>query len=66
MAKDVQSGDVPTLNKDADLMVKVSKKGVKINGKSNVIITDIAATNGVIHVIDQVLVPNTKKSGCSN
>ena len=31
--------------------------GVKIND-SNVVSADIAATNGVIHVIDQVLIPN--------
>ena len=31
--------------------------GVKIND-SNVVIADIAATNGVIHVIDKVLIPN--------
>ena len=31
--------------------------GVKIND-SNVVSADIAATNGVIHVIDKVLIPN--------
>ena len=31
--------------------------GVKINN-SNVVSADIAATNGVIHVIDKVLIPN--------
>jgi transforming growth factor-beta-induced protein len=60
MAASVKSGDVPTLNKDADLMVKASSEGVMINKKSNVVTTDIAATNGVIHVIDAVLVPADK------
>lgn len=59
MAADVSTGDVPTLNSDADLMVKASKEGVKINKTSTVIATDIVATNGVIHVIDVVLVPTT-------
>jgi len=71
MAKDVQSGMVQTLNKTASLNVKVSKKGVKIDKKSNVIITDINASNGVIHAIDMVLLPssddraNVSKSSCN-
>ena len=31
--------------------------GVKLNGGINVTTTDIACTNGVIHVIDAVLIP---------
>jgi len=31
--------------------------GVKLNGSTSVIKTDIACTNGVIHVIDSVLLP---------
>lgn len=31
--------------------------GVKLNGTSNVVKTDIECTNGVIHVIDTVIVP---------
>ncbi len=37
-----------------------NKHGVKIN-KAKVIKTDIEASNGVIHVIDAVLLPPTKK-----
>ena len=33
-----------------------TKKGLKVD-KSNVIKTDIICTNGIIHVIDQVLIP---------
>lgn len=58
MAADVKSGDVPTLNDKAGLMVKVSSEGVMINKKSNVVTTDITATNGVIHVVDAVLLPS--------
>ena len=60
MASDVATGMVPTLNEDAKLDVKVSKKGVKIDKNANVIITDIEGTNGVIHVIDAVLVPGSE------
>ncbi len=66
MAKDVKSGTVPTLNKKASLEIEASKKGVSINGSSNVIITDVEASNGVIHVIDMVLVPNTKTASKSS
>ena len=37
-----------------------TKKGVKVND-SNVVKTYIEASNGVIHVIDTVLIPKTKK-----
>lgn len=33
--------------------------GVKINGTVNVVIADVAATNGFVHVVDAVLVPPT-------
>ena len=31
--------------------------GVKLNGSANVTTTDIECTNGVIHVIDAVILP---------
>ena len=38
--------------------VKISTKGgVKLNGTANVVTTDIACSNGVIHVIDGVILP---------
>ncbi|MBK7212999.1 MAG: fasciclin domain-containing protein [Bacteroidales bacterium] len=33
--------------------------GVKINNSANVVLTDVVGTNGVIHVIDHVLIPPT-------
>lgn len=66
MAASVKSGDVPTLNTDAKLMVAVSKEGVVINKKSNVVTTDILASNGVIHVIDAVLVPADKSTAAKS
>jgi uncharacterized surface protein with fasciclin (FAS1) repeats len=35
-----------------------NKDGVKLNGTTTVLKTDIECTNGVIHVIDSVLIPN--------
>lgn len=56
-AADVGSGMVSSLNTDAMIDIMVSEMGVKLNGTSNVIATDVQGTNGVIHVIDAVLLP---------
>jgi len=56
MAKDVKSGSVNTVE-GQPLMLDVSNAGVKVND-ANVIKTDIVASNGVIHVIDTVVLPN--------
>ena len=40
-------------------MIKVSKKGVRVN-KAKVVATDVMADNGVIHVIDTVIIPKSK------
>jgi len=70
MAADVKSGMVPTLNENAKMDVKAKKGKVSIDGKANVIVTDVETSNGVIHVIDEVLVPDTnqrkasKSGGC--
>lgn len=69
MAADVKTGKVSTLNKDAWISIEASSKGVQIDEVSNVIITDVEGSNGVIHVIDRVLIPETKttksSSGCN-
>jgi transforming growth factor-beta-induced protein len=56
-AADVMSGMVPTLNPDAQIDIMVSDMGVKLNGTTNVVATDVQGTNGVIHVIDAVILP---------
>ena len=56
MAKDVSTGSVKTVEGQR-LMLEVSAAGVKVND-ANVIKTDIVASNGVIHVIDSVVLPN--------
>ena len=47
------------------VQVKYGDGAFKIN-QSNVVSTDVAAANGVIHVIDAVLLPNTAESAALN
>jgi len=60
MAADVESGDVTTVN-GATFTVEASDMGVTItDGQGNevdVVTTDIVTSNGVIHVIDGVVLP---------
>jgi len=59
MAADVMTMDgqsAKTVN-GATLAIS-TKDGVKLNANTSVVKTDIACTNGVIHVIDTVLIPN--------
>ncbi len=55
MAADVKTGMVKTVQ-GGELDVKVADGGVTVNG-AKVLKTDIVGTNGVIHVIDSVLMP---------
>ncbi|HEX8604553.1 MAG TPA: fasciclin domain-containing protein [Pseudoduganella sp.] len=55
MAADVKPGAVKTVE-GADLTV-TAKGGKVMVDKANVVKTDIAADNGVIHVIDTVVMP---------
>ena len=55
LAKDVKAGKVKTVQ-GSDLIVATSG-GVTVNG-AKVTATDIVADNGVIHVIDSVVIPN--------
>ncbi len=56
-AADVRSGAVSTVNSANDIYLSVNSSGVFINGNIKVIATDVDASNGVIHVIDNVIVP---------
>jgi uncharacterized surface protein with fasciclin (FAS1) repeats len=48
---------VPTLLEGSTIEISIVDGGVVLNGSINVITTDIMASNGIIHVIDGVLVP---------
>jgi transforming growth factor-beta-induced protein len=54
---DLSSGSVPTLNDEKSLDVTVSGSSVKIDGSVNVVKADVQGKNGVVHVIDKVIVP---------
>ena len=53
MAADVKTMKVKTVNGQM-AQIKVANKGVTID-EANVIKTDVMASNGVIHVIDKVI-----------
>lgn len=55
MAKDVKAGEVKTVQ--GTTLTVTTAGGVKVDN-ANVTKTDIAADNGVIHVIDAVILPN--------
>ena len=56
MAKDVKPGKVTTVE-GSKLNITKGTAGVKVDS-ANVVGTDVLATNGVIHVIDSVVMPN--------
>jgi uncharacterized surface protein with fasciclin (FAS1) repeats len=55
MSTDLSDGMMATTVQGGDLSVDLSD-GVKING-ATVTAADVAASNGVIHVIDTVILP---------
>ena len=56
MAADVTAGDVATV--EGSTIAITTDGGVMVN-EANVVTTDVDASNGVIHVIDAVVVPPT-------
>ncbi|MBL9189461.1 MAG: fasciclin domain-containing protein [Opitutaceae bacterium] len=55
MAADVKSGEAPTVN-GKKLTLKADGMGVMVN-QAKVVATDLVGTNGVIHVVDTVILP---------
>jgi len=55
MAADVKTGSAPTVNGKM-LSLKVDAMGVMVNN-ARVTATDLVGSNGVIHVVDTVLLP---------
>jgi uncharacterized surface protein with fasciclin (FAS1) repeats len=56
-AADVKSGSAPTVNANNNIYLSKNTDGVFINGNIRIIATDVMASNGVIHVIDNVIIP---------
>jgi uncharacterized surface protein with fasciclin (FAS1) repeats len=55
MAKDVKTGEAKTVQGQT-VALRAEGGKVTVNG-ANVVIADVAATNGVIHAIDTVILP---------
>jgi transforming growth factor-beta-induced protein len=55
LSKQLEAGNVATANME-NITVATSG-GILLNGSAKVLTADVVATNGVIHIIDQVLVP---------
>jgi transforming growth factor-beta-induced protein len=52
----LSNGNVPTLNDTKTIAVNIDN-GVVIDGSVNVILADVQASNGIVHVIDKVILP---------
>jgi uncharacterized surface protein with fasciclin (FAS1) repeats len=57
MAQDVIKLSTATTVNGADVKISIVDKAVKLNGDSTVVMPDVNASNGVIHVIDTVILP---------
>ena len=60
MSSDLKSGYLPTLSKSGDNSISMYinlANGVAINKNTKVTSADISAKNGVIHVVDKVILP---------
>lgn len=59
MSTDLSDGMMPATVNGATINVGISAAGVNIND-AKVTVADIIASNGVVHVIDQVILPPSK------
>jgi len=57
-ARDLENGGIEMLN-GGIVTVDVDNQGVFLNGNAKVVTPDVQTANGVIHIIDQVLLPKT-------
>ena len=56
MAADVKAGDATSVE-GSPIAITIEGGTVMLNGSAKVVAADVAASNGVIHVIDQVILP---------
>ncbi len=62
-ADEISSSIINSLNQEnSEIVVEVKDQGVFLNGTAQVVATDIVGTNGVIHVINQVILPIADES----
>jgi uncharacterized surface protein with fasciclin (FAS1) repeats len=65
----VEAGDldasqtVATLNNGEEILIEASGGTVTINGEVTVTVADVVGTNGVIHIVDTVLIPEALGGG---
>ena len=59
MSTDLKNGQKAGTVQGSDVKINVSSKGVKVN-EANVVAADVQASNGVVHVIDRVILPPTE------
>jgi len=57
LAADVVGLTSATTVQGSDISIEVVDGGVVLNGSANVVATDVMASNGVVHVIDAVILP---------
>ena len=62
LAADVVGLSSATSAQGEDIAIEVVDGGVVLNGSANVTATDVEASNGVVHVIDSVLLPPSLSS----
>jgi len=60
LSADLTDGMVVETVNGESITINVSPAGVSINGSANVAIADIVTSNGVVHVIDAVLLPTAE------
>ena len=65
MSTDITDGMMVTMLNDQDITINITAEGVVINGTALVTVADLTADNGVVHVIDAVLLPSTGVSEAS-
>ena len=62
MSTDITDGMMVTTLNGQDITINVTADGVVINGTAMVTVADLTADNGVVHVIDAVLLPETPQT----
>jgi uncharacterized surface protein with fasciclin (FAS1) repeats len=59
MSTDLKDGMTAKTVQGSEVKIGISKDGVKVND-AKVIKADVNASNGVVHVIDKVILPPSK------